>query len=133
MSHEKHYTPEVHEEPDSWHRHTVDEGQPQEEHGGKPNNFSLAVAFLVSLGFVAAVILATFLYFQTHMNTIRQERAESTVLSLDYVKYRDTAQAALQDYSFPTPDLARAGTPTVPLDQAAQRVIARYSGSAPKK
>jgi|RhiMethySRZTD1v2_1073278.scaffolds.fasta_scaffold390220_2 hypothetical protein len=126
MSHPTHYTPEFHEEPDSWHRHTVDEGEPQAEHGGKPNNFLLAIAFLASLGFVAAVILASFLYFQKHMTSLRQERAESTVLSTDFVKYRDTAQAALQDFSFATPDLARAGTVMVPAEEATKRVIARY-------
>jgi hypothetical protein len=133
MPHQQHFTPEVHEEPDPWHRHLPDEGDPQEEHGGKPNNFLLAIAFVFSLGFVAATILASFLYFQVYMTGVRQKTLETTVLSTDFLDYREKAHAALAGYSFPTADMARAGKAMIPADQAAQRVIARYSGGAEKK
>ena len=133
MSHHQQYTPEVHEEPDEWHRHTADEGPPQEEHAGKPNNFLLALTFLFSLAFVAATILASFLYFQVHMTGIRQKRMESTVLSQDYVKYRDAAMASRDDFSFPTAEMGRSGRALLPHDQAAERVIARYRSAGGTK
>jgi len=129
MTHKPHYTPEHHETPDAWHMHTPDEGTPQAEHGGKANTALLGAGLLFSVGFVAVVILATFLYFNIHMTAKRRALIENTVLSSGYHSYRDSTQAKLGDYSFVTEAAARAGTVSVPLGQAKQNVIARYSGT----
>jgi len=115
------------EQPDPWHLHTPDEGPPQEEHG-KINAALLSVAFLASVLFVGVVVLVTYLYFNVQTTRLREERIETTVLSAEYVAYREKALKSLNDYSFANEQAARAGVVSLPFDQAAQRVIAKYAG-----
>lgn len=126
MSHKPQILPEHHEHPDSWHQHTAAEGAPQEEHG-HINTFMLAVAFVVSFGFVAVTILASVLYFQVHTTAVRAAQMESTVLSTDYLAYRDRIEKRLATYAFPDEVSARAGRVAPPLSEAQQRVLARYA------
>lgn len=128
MSHKHQFTPDHPETPDSWHLHTTREGPPQAEHGGKVNTLLLGVGLVASVVFVGMVILVTFLYFQTHMTSKRQQLIESTALSATHHQYRDQASASLRDYSFFGEAAARAGVVSIPIDQAKQNVITRYSG-----
>jgi Ni,Fe-hydrogenase I cytochrome b subunit len=130
MSHQKlQHLPEHHETPDAWHLHSAAEGVPQAEHGGKTNTVVLAFAFVASLGFVATVILVSILYFQVHLTSLRHERIEDTALSAAFHQYRDGAKDRLSGYAFATEDAARAGQVSIPIDQAEQKVIVRYSGT----
>lgn len=132
MSHKPHHTPEHHESPDAWHLHSPEEGQPQAEHGGKTNVTVLLVAFLTSFGFVAVVILVSYLYFQVHMTSKKQALIESTALSAGHQAYKKSTAQKLQGYSFVTEAAARAGAVSVPLEQAKQNVIAKYGSGGGK-
>lgn len=127
MSHHHEHTPEHHETPDAWHVHTAAEGLPQEEHGGKTNTVILAVAFVLSFGFVAVTILVTYLYFQVHFTSLRAQRIEGTAMGKSFVQYRDRSREKLGGYNFATEAAARAGMASLPLKEAEQQVIARYS------
>src|SRR5437868_3021246 len=81
---------------DSWHRHTVEEGQPQEEHGAQANPAALVGAFLGSIFFVGSVIVVCLLYYGTQTTAMRQRRIETTALAGDYFEYRDRSELALR-------------------------------------
>jgi hypothetical protein len=134
MPHKLHYTEPPHDQPDAWHRHIPeDEGLPQEEHGGKVRSLMLGLALLLCVAFVVGTILASYLYFQVHMTSLRRERIESTVFAQQFATSRDAELAKLGDYSFPTEDKARKGMACPPVEEAKKRVIARYAGSAGQK
>lgn len=124
MSHEKHYTPEHHEEPDAWHRHTSDEGAPQAEHAANVNTLILGGVFAAIIVFIVAAITASIVYFNRHVTGLRRAQVESTVLSAEALAYRDGAEAAQRAYTWA--DAAR-GVVQLPTDVAAQRVIDRYA------
>lgn len=118
------HTPEMHEEPDAWHRHTLADGIPQPEHAGKINVPILLGVFVATVVFVAAAILFTYVYFTRHLTTLRQSRVETTVLSEPARKERDKTLERLGDYRWAD---ARAGTVTLPLSVARERVIRGYT------
>jgi len=133
MVHHRQTLPHEHEEPDAWHRHAPEEGAPQTEHGSKANPAVLGAAFVLSVALVAVVVIATVVYFRKHTTELRKERIETTVLSADYLKYRDASQARLAEYSWASDDLAREGKRvSLPIEEAKRRVIERYSKPAGK-
>ena len=128
MSHQPHYTPAPHDEPDSWHRHIpAQEGLPQEEHGEDTKPLALTVAFLLCFVFVAGTILASYLYFRVHMTSLRQQRIETTTFAEQFNQSRNAELARLKDYSFASDDKARAGRASLPIEEAKKQVIARYA------
>jgi heme/copper-type cytochrome/quinol oxidase subunit 3 len=128
MSHKPHYTPEVHEHSDDWHHHSAQEGAPQAEHGEKPNIPILMGAFLASVAFVGATILATYLYFGVYTQTLRAERMENTALAKEFLDYRtgSSDQLTLAN-KWVSDDAARAGQAPIPIEKAKEKVIAKYS------
>jgi hypothetical protein len=121
------HLPHEHEEPDPWHRHTPDEGLPQEEHG-RANPAVLGVSLLATVVFLVGVVLVIFIYFETFTTTLRAERTESTALSKQQLEYKRTARETLNDYNVLPPTVAPQGVITVPIDQAKEKIIARYAG-----
>ncbi len=128
MSHKKQYTPDTHEHPDQWHRHTPDEGQPQEEHAARVNNAALAIVFVSVVAFVAGTILVTTLYFQRYLVQERERKIEVTSLGEGYREYRDAAKAAQQGFGWAD---AEAGKVVIPVEMATERVVARYGSPNP--
>jgi hypothetical protein len=127
MTHERHYTKPVHEHIEEWHRHTSSEGDPQHEHGSKPNIPLLLGAFLASVTFVGITILATYLYFGVHMQSLRAARMENTALAADYLKYRDaTLDKLAKGDQWLNDEAARAGLAPMPLEKAKEKILARY-------
>jgi hypothetical protein len=127
MSHKPQYTPPVHEHIEEWHHHTAAEGLPQAEHGAKPNMLLLLVAFVGSVGFVGLTILATYMYFNSYTQGLRNERAETTAMGQDYRDYRAKSKKDLEGgYVWLNDEAARAGRVTLPITTAKERVIARY-------
>lgn len=128
MSHERHYTPPVHEHIEQWHHHTADEGAPQVEHGEKPNIPLLLIAFVASVSFVGLTILATYLYFGVYTQTLRAERMENAALAKEFITYRDaTAEKLAKGDQWMSPEAAYAGQVPVPLDKAKEKVLAKYA------
>jgi heme/copper-type cytochrome/quinol oxidase subunit 3 len=131
MSHKPHFTPQAHEHADDWHHHSAEEGTPQAEHGEKPNIPILMGAFLASVAFVGATILATYLYFGVYTSTLRAERMENAALARmpgGFIETRDhTNQKLAAGNEWLNDDAARAGLAPVPLDKAKEKVIAKYN------
>lgn len=125
MSHDTHYTPEHHEEPDAWHRHTSDEGAPQAEHAANVNTLILGGVFAAIIVFIVAAITASIVYFNRHVTDLRRAQVESTVLSAEALTYRDRSEAAQHAYTWA--DAAK-GVVQIPTDVAAKRVMERYAG-----
>src|SRR6267142_1355521 len=115
MSHKTHYTPPVQEHVEEWHHHTTEEGTPQHEHGEKPNIPLLLIAFVASVSFVGATILATYLYFGVYTRTLRAERMENTALAKEFLAYREaTAEKLARGDQWLNDDAARAGLAPIP-------------------
>lgn len=128
MSHKPHYTPQPHEHADDWHHHSAEEGAPQAEHGEKPNIPILMGAFLASVAFVGATILATYLYFGVYTQTLRAERLENTALAKEFLEKRTETNAKLAaGNQWLNDDAARAGNAPMPLAKAQENVLKRYS------
>ncbi|MCC6659606.1 MAG: hypothetical protein IT437_01845 [Phycisphaerales bacterium] len=124
MKPQPHHTPEVHEEPDAWHRHTPDEGPSQPEHAGKINVPILMGVFVSTVVFVSAAIAFTIVYFTRHLTDLRQERIETTVLGGPARDYRDAAFSHLNQYEWAD---AKEGRVSLPIEEAKKRVIRGYS------
>src|SRR5579862_2007969 len=115
MPHKQHFTEPPHDHATDWFRHIpTEEGLPQEEHGSHTRPIALAVAFVVCFGFVAVTILATYLYFQVHMTTLRREKIEDTFFAQEFNESKAAEEEKLGDYYFASDDLARKGIVTVP-------------------
>jgi hypothetical protein len=117
------HTVEVHAEPESWHRHTPEEGLPQQEHAGKVNTTILLGVFVAIVVFVAGAILFTYLYFSRYMVTLRREKIETMAMAEEFNAYRARATAELEEYGWVDP---QAGVVRLPLDVAKARVLAAY-------
>ena len=128
MSHKAHYTPDIHEQPDSWHRHVpAEEGVPQEEHGADTKPFALATAFILCFAFVAGTILASYLYFEVHITALRREKIETTYFAEEFAKTKAAELSKQKDYYLPAENKARAGQAALPIEEAKKKVIARYA------
>ena len=132
MSHQLQYTHPPTEQPDPWHMHTRDEGEPQEEHASSTNPVVLGGALVGSILFVALVILVSYLYFRVYTVQKREERIETTVFTAEAQRFKREALSQLSTYSFPNEQAARAGTVQLPLEEAQRRVLAQYSQSGKK-
>ncbi|MCB9845687.1 MAG: hypothetical protein H6811_06855 [Phycisphaeraceae bacterium] len=125
MSHEEaHYMSVEHEEPDQWHRHSVEEGPPQAEHGSRANVAILAGAFVVITLFVVVTAAATAVYFKKHITELRNERRETTIEAVGQIEYRNASIADLDQYAW---EDAQSGTVRIPIEQAMQKVAGRYA------
>lgn len=123
MTHKLEHTIPVHEEPEPWHRHSPEEGEPQQEHAGSVNTTILLGVFVATVVFVFASILFTYLYFTRYMTNLRQEQIETTVMASDYRDYKERSAAALGQFGWVD---AEAGVVSLPLEVAKARVLERY-------
>lgn len=95
-AHEPQFLEAPPEHPDSWHRHTPDEGAPQEEHGAHENPRILAAAFVIlTLGFIITV-LAVIGYYFTYLTTVKAQRMETTALAVPWESMRTQAKADIE-------------------------------------
>lgn len=121
------HTPVVHETTDPWHHHASGEGRPQHEHGSQVDPTALAVTFGLIVFVVLALTGGVTLYFVRYSTVLRQERIETTVLAAEAERIRAEAAARFDGYAWTDPE---AGLVSVPLEQAVDRVIARYADEA---
>lgn len=126
--HHPSHTPEVHEQPDSWHRHTPAEGEPQHEHAGTINTAALAATFVaMGLGIVLTVgVIAV--YFFSYATELRATQIETTAASRDFNAYRAGAESSLSSYGWSDPAADRLH---IPISQAMDRVVTQYQAAAP--
>lgn len=125
MSHDPHHTPELHEQPDEWHKHTTDEPAPQAEHGSHAKPFILAAtAFVIVVG-VFAMIGITWVYYNSYVAHMRRtviETNEAMVLS----EQERVAAMSLLTSGGVTGQGDQAQT-FGPIDQAINSVIQEYA------
>src|SRR4051812_42035094 len=119
------------EQPDSWHMHTTEEGDPQEEHGAHAEPTALVGAFVGSIVFVGLVIVVCLLYYHSHTTGLRRARIETTDFYLEnYRPYRDQSDRFLSGYGWATPEAAAAGKVSIPIEIGMEKVRQQY-GQAP--
>ena len=124
---EHHEVPHHHAEPDAWHRHSSDEGMPQEEHGSTVNPTALGIVFVAMVFGVVFVLLILTAYFNNYTYTYKARQQEGVPVARSVFE-TDKAFAAsrLAGYGWINRD---AGTVHLPLDAAYQTVIAQYQGA----
>lgn len=131
--HDKHnhpagHTPDMHDPPDEWHRHTTAEERPQVAHGeiGNPNAIIAAGGIAFVLVVVAA--LAVYLYYTAY--TIEQlDAAERVGLEAEVLRERQEITDRMQR-GYVWADPAK-GYVQIPMDIARRRVIDQYSRRYP--
>lgn len=125
------HTPSEPVHPDSWHRHTPDEGEPQVEHLAQVNPVTLGKVLFVLIAGTAAFILVTVLYFDVRIRTLTNERIENDLsgyTSRDagtYYHYKDASDKQLTSYGWAGPEQVR-----IPLDDAKKKVLEQYAKRA---
>jgi hypothetical protein len=126
-SHELAHTPEVHEQPDSWHRHTSAEGSPQHEHGSTTNPVILATVFTVMVLSVVGSVAVMVLYFFSYATQLRAEQIETTRVHNEFQQYQAKAFAQLG----PKPNQPWTSSETVQLSigKAMDLVANQYTGN----
>lgn len=122
MSHTQ-FLPHEHHEPDSWHRHTSDEGLPQVEHGSRVNVTTLSIVFVAMTLFMVVSVAALIVYFDRHTRDVRQQGLETTTEATEYaLPYRQQATDQLGGFGW-----SADGTHVrLPVDVAKQQIVARY-------
>ena len=124
MTEEPQYIEEIHDEPDSWHRHTADEGAPQSEHAAKVNVVFLAGVLLFTIVFVAVLVVLVQTFFAATQSRLRAEKTETDEA---WKLFDAELQPQLRDLaSYGIAD-AQAGTAHIPIEQAMQRIVERYT------
>lgn len=116
--------PHVHTEPDAWHRHSSEEGMPQEEHGSTVNPTALSIVFVAMVFGIVFVLLILTAYFNNYTYTFKARQVEGVPVSRQvYETENEFAQLKLSTYGWID---RNAGSVHVPLDTAYQTVIAQY-------
>lgn len=131
MAHHQH-TPELHEHVDPWHHHSAAEGLPQHEHTGVVNTSMLMRWFVLIVVVLAGVLVAISLYFTSTVTQLKAQLIETNVLAADANLKKAEAMKVLSmdgpaSYSWSDAD---AGKVQIPIRQAMDKVVARYSGPA---
>jgi hypothetical protein len=126
--HDPHYAPEPPEHSDAWHRHTPDEGAPQDEHAPQANPYILgAIGAVLTISLVALLIVVVLYYFH-YTTKIRREKMETTAPSQESYEYRNNSLEMLRAGSYAWADLPSGSEAVqVPLDRAIDTVLHTYS------
>ena len=106
---------------DTYHEHTPDEGAPMPEHGSHVSPKMLGITLIVMVLGVLIVILGLVVYFDSYMSSYRAEANESDELSAATWEEIQDKKASLEEYAWIDNETVR-----IPLDEAADRVLARY-------
>lgn len=128
--HDPHYAPEPPERPDAWHRHTLDEGLPQEEHAPQANPYVLgAIGVVLTVGFVVLLVVVVLYYFQ-YTTKVRREQMETTAPAEGpdgSYAYRNESMKLINGGAYTWVDL-KSGSEAVqiPLDLAITKVLEAY-------
>jgi len=128
--HDSHHLPVEHEAPDSWHRHTAEEGTPQAEHAAIAAPGVLVVAFIAISSTVAITVLILVVFFNQYATRFKAEQIETTAMSKEFNEYKGKWEE--QDTRGYAVANAAAGNVRIPLDKATQRVLDKYAKGAGK-
>lgn len=131
------HTPDFHEHTDDWHHHSKGEGAPQIEHASVANPNVLIHWLIGIIVSMLVVITALGMYFARYYNLARQEKIET----LDFyngpggpherlleAEGRLGLDKASGQFVYHAAN-AQSHTVQLPIEQAMQRVVARYQSS----
>jgi len=126
------HTPNLHEHTDQWHHHSTVEGAPQIEHSSVANPTVLIHWLVLILASGLVVIAALGMYFSRYYSMTRQDKIETLVFyetnaRPKLIEAEDKLGIGKQPNQY-VYHAANAQTHTVqlPIDQAMQRVVAKY-------
>jgi hypothetical protein len=131
------HTPDLHEHTDDWHHHSKVEGAPQIEHASVANP-NVLVHWLIGIIISMLVVIAALgMYFARYYSLTRQDKIET----LDFYNGPGGAHDQLVkaegslgtdktqgQYTYHAAN-AQSHTVQIPIEQAMQRVVAKYQSS----
>lgn len=123
MSNDPGYVDTVHDEPDQWHRHTAEEGMPQDEHGARVNPLWLAGVLVATIIFVAIFVGVVQIYFESTVSSVRAEKTETVDSWYEFEEQFAEDRAVLTSYGIAD---AEARTAHIPIDLAMEKIVERY-------
>jgi len=123
MSDEPKYLEVQHEEPEPWHRHSVAEGAPQEEHLAHVSIPALAVAWFVLTGFLVVAIAFVIIYFHGHIYAKQRDNENTEWHTEIALPYREQALRSLDTIAW---ESESEGAARVPVSLAMDRIVEQY-------
>ncbi len=131
--HAPHEIPAEHEQADAWHHHDLSaEGMPQREHTAIANPLALFAAFLVISVVTALIVGIVQLYYYDQVSNVngglvqQQDKESMLRMAADAQAYLQESERRLSAYEWVNPE---AGTVSIPMDTAYERVVQKYSGA----
>lgn len=118
------HTPEMHDRPDEWHRHTTAEERPQQAHSEIGNPGRVLAVGLIAFLLVVVASVAVYLYYVSFTTNILNER-EATGLEAEIVAARQDAMERF-DRGYVWLDQEQ-GVVLLPYAEASRRVINEYT------
>jgi hypothetical protein len=136
MSHPTHtphaHTPEVHEAPDTWHTHTVEE-HPMAPHAERVDSWKVFVIGLINYLFCVATIVAIWIYFAAYKDSLKitseefpEEFENQQPVHKPALDRRQEVLGPVFKNDKPVWTDAKAGEVTIPMDKAMAKVMDRY-------
>lgn len=122
-SHEHHHLAVEHEQPDSWHRHSSEEGTPMAEHAAIASPGVLAKAYILMVAVVTGTVVILTVFFMSYLHRVRAEQQETTVLSKVFNETKNHFDTELSSYGWVD---AKAGTVRIPIEKAMDQVVEQY-------
>ncbi|HRJ48891.1 MAG: hypothetical protein KF787_05540 [Phycisphaeraceae bacterium] len=132
-SHAPHEIPIEHEPADSWHHHDLSaEGMPQREHASVANPLALFITFVALSVVTLALVGIVQMYYYQQVSGVgglvaRQDKEATLRMSADAQLYSQESERRLGAYEWVD---AQAGTVSIPIEAAFDRVIETYSRAA---
>lgn len=113
----------AHESPDSWHRHTPEEGQGQQEHGAHASPKALLLTLVAMVFGTLFVVLVLMAFFRSYTTQFRAATEETLELGVPARESRAKAMGELNSWGW-TSD----GRLHMPIEQAMEKVVAERGG-----
>lgn len=123
-SHAAGHTPDMHDPPDEWHRHTTAEERPQHAHGELANPGRVLAAGFIAFVIVIVAAVSVYLYYLSYTIS-RLDLAEQRGLEADVLRLRQDATDRMQR-GYVWADESK-GFVQLPMETAKRRVIEQYA------
>ncbi len=126
-SHNPHHAghaPGMHDAPDEWHRHTADEGRPQQAHAEVANVPVVFAAGLTAFLIVVVSAVSVYFYYTSYTTRLLAERESMGMGDQAWAARRDATERFNRGYVWAD---AEQGVVLLPYSEASRRVIAEYA------
>lgn len=114
-----------HAQPDSWHRHTPDEGGWQEEHGAHASPKALAMTFVAMVLGVVFTVVVLIVFFENYTSKFKVSVEETTEIGELARLDKSKALGRLNQGGWLDSDSVQ-----IPIDRAMERVVAKRAISS---